>query len=224
MAENTQYILLARFLEHIAPEARADACRELVGEFIARNKAYRCYEILADPTGFWGPGPREPAYTELPDDYWRFGKISLPSSTLTFAGRNFFVEVLLDEPTSQTQELVPEPAPPVEPADSPAPEPMSISEAAAKCPESDSYGDDDGDHPKPGRPPKKDAWEMVDGLVRGKTFDGPSACARKVYGDLRKHHGREKSAGREFDLPAEGTVRNHVQNNAERLGITWKSQ
>ena len=90
--------------------------------------------------------------------------------------------------------------------------------------EVDPGADENGDRPKLGRPPKKDAWEIVDRLVRGKTFDGASACARKVYGDLRKHHDREKREGREFDLPAEGTVRNHVYDNAEQLGITWKSQ
>jgi hypothetical protein len=94
---------------------------------------------------------------------------------------------------------------------------------AMEIPEAESSANDnDGDRPIVGRPPKKDAWEIVDGLVRGKVFEGPSACARTVHSKLKTHHDRELHMGHEFDLPSEGTVRNYVRSEAGRLGITWK--
>ena len=65
---------------------------------------------------------------------------------------------------------------------------------------------------------------MVDAQVRGKTFKGPSACAQAVYKELSKHRDGKKKEGRTFDLPAQGSIRNYVSNNAERLDITWQSK
>jgi hypothetical protein len=105
----------------------------------------------------------------------------------------------------------------------------AAAEATESTPENDPAGaksgtDEDNDPAKSGRPPMENTWKIVDAIVRRKAFKGPSACARKVHTDLRKHQVREEKAGRPFDLPAQHSVRNYVSEHAERLGIAWQSR